>query len=105
VKAELAKRQRELKDTSAGDDTTRAELQLEISQLQDYLAQAKGHHGRLRTTGGITSRARSRVKHAIDRAIAKIAEQHLSLANHLKESIRTGTSPAYMPIELPDWQF
>jgi len=105
VKAELAKRHRELKDTSASDETTRAKLQLEISQLQDYLAQVKGHHGRFRTTGGIASRARSRVKHAIDRAIAKISEQHLSLANHLQNSIRTGTSPAYMPTELPDWQF
>jgi hypothetical protein len=66
------------------------------------LAQGKGQHGRLRATGGITSRARSRVKHAIDRAITRIAEQHLPLANHLQNSIRTGNSPVYMPTEVPD---
>lgn len=105
VKAELAKRKAELKDSSAGDESTRAKLQREISQLQNYLAQVKGRNGRPRTTGGIASRARSRVKHAIDRAITRIAEQHLPLANHLQSSIRTGTSLIYIPIEVPDWHF
>src|SRR5206468_3114925 len=104
VKDELVKRQGELKDTSAGDETTRAKLQREISQLQNYLAQVKGHHGRPRTTGGIASRARSRVKHAIDRAITGIAEQHLTLANHLQDSIRTGNSLVHTPTDVPDWQ-
>jgi hypothetical protein len=105
VKAELARRKGELKDCSAGDETTRVQLQREVSQLQNYLAEVKGHHGRPRTTGGIASRARSRVKHAIDRAITRIAEQHLPLANHLQDSIRTGSSLVYMPSEVPDWQF
>jgi hypothetical protein len=104
VKAELATRKGELKDCAA-DDARSALLQREISQLQNYLAQVKGQHGRPRATGGITSRARSRVKHAIDRAITRIAEQHLPLANHLQDSIRTGNSPVYMPTEVPDWQF
>ena len=104
VKGELAKRKEELKDCPA-DDARSAQLQREISQLQNYLAQGKGQHGRPRATGGITSRARSRVKHAIDRAITRIAEQHLPLANHLQNSIRTGNSPVYMPTEVPDWQF
>lgn len=63
VKAELAKKQLELKDSQADDETTRA-TQREISQLQDYLAQVKGHHGRPRTTGGTASRAR--MLHFID---------------------------------------
>jgi len=104
VKAELSKRKGELKDCPA-DDARSTQLQREISQLQNYLVQVKGQHGRPRTTGGITSRARSRVKHAIDRAITRIAEQHLPLANHLQDSIRTGNSPVYMPAEVPDWQF
>ena len=103
VKAALAKKKLELKESPADDETTRA-TQREISQLQDYLAQVKGHHGRPRTTGGTTSRARSRVKHAIDRAITSIAKQHLPLANHLQDSIRTGNSLVYTPIEVPDWQ-
>jgi hypothetical protein len=105
VKAELAKRKGELKDCPADDDARSAQLQSEISQLQNYLAQVKGQHGRPRATGGVASRARSRVKHAIDRAITRIAEQHLPLANHLQGSIRTGNSPVYMPTEVPDWQF
>jgi hypothetical protein len=105
VKAELAKRKAELKDSSAEDETTTAKLEREISQLQDYLAQVKGHHGRPRTTGGIASRARSRVKHAIDRAITRITEQHLPLANHLQNSIRTGNSLVYTPTVVPNWQF
>ena len=105
VNAELKKRQAELKDTSADDETTRSKLEREISQLQEYLAEGKGHRGQPRTTGGIASRARSRVKHAIDRAITAIGEQHLPLANHLQNSISTGNSVVYMPTEVPDWQF
>lgn len=104
VRTEMARMKGELKDSPA-DDETRTKLQLEIAQLQDYLAQVKGRRGRSRTTGGIAARSRSRVKHAIDRAITRIAEQHLPLANHLQDSIRTGNSPVYMPTEVPDWQF
>jgi hypothetical protein len=105
VKAELARRKAELKDSSAGDKALRAKLEGEISQLQNYLAAVKGHRGRPRIIGGLASRARSRVKHNIDRAIARIAEQHLPLANHLQDSIRTGTSVIYLPTEVPDWRF
>jgi hypothetical protein len=104
VRTELARKKGELKDSPA-DDETRTKLQREIAQLQEYLAQVKGRHGRSRTTGGIAARSRSRVKHAIDRAIARVAEQHLPLANHLQGSIRTGNCLVYMPTEVPDWQF
>jgi hypothetical protein len=105
VKAELAERKSELRGSSAVDETIRTNLEREISQLQDYLAQVKGRDGRSRTTGGVAARSRSRAKHAIDRAMAKIAQQHLALANHLQDSIRTGNSLVYMPTEVPDWQF
>jgi hypothetical protein len=104
VKAALAKRKAELKDFPTNDPAT-DNLRREVSQLENYLAQVTGKHGGLRKTGGITERARSRVTHAISRAIDKIAEQLPALAKHLQDSISTGTSLIYTPTELPDWQF
>jgi hypothetical protein len=105
VKAELSKKKAELNDCPTNDAATRARLQREISLIENYLAEVKGKHGRARKTGGTSERARSRVTHSINRAIAKIADQHPALAKHLQDSIRTGTSLIYTPTELPDWQF
>jgi len=93
VRDELAKREGELKDCSGSDETATARLQYEISRLQNYLAEVGGHRGRPRAKGGAAERARSGVTHDIDRAITRIAEQHGLLAKHLRNSIRTGSSP------------
>jgi non-specific serine/threonine protein kinase len=105
VKAALVTRQDELADTSEDDGPARTQLQDEISKLEHYLSSAEGHRGQIRKTGGVSQRSRSRVKHAIDRAIDKIKVQHPSLGKHLKDSIRTGTSIVYMPTDVPDWSF
>jgi hypothetical protein len=105
VKAELSKRKCELLRTPDSDSAARTRLQDEISKLEAYIAQTQGRRGNTRITGGAAQRSRSRVAHAIHRAISKIAKEHLSLANHLQGSIRTGTAPVYMPAEVPDWQF
>ena len=104
IRTDLARKKAELKECPANDET-RTELERKIAQLQKHLTQVEGRRGRSRTTGGIAARSRSSVKHAINRAIAKIGKQHLPLANHLQDSIRTGDTLAYAPREVPDWQF
>ena len=42
-------------------------------------------------------RARVRVTHAIRHALARIAEHHAELNEHLRATIRTGTRCAYLP--------
>jgi hypothetical protein len=105
VKNALADRQSELTGASEDSSPSRTQLEDEISKLQQYLSQVEGHRGQARVAGGVAQRSRSRVKHAIDRAIGKIAGQHPSLGRHLEASIQTGTTLIYMPVEVPDWHF
>jgi hypothetical protein len=102
VKAELEKRRAEFRKGLTEDNP---KLQDQIKKLERYLAQVAGRDGLPRVAGGLASRARSSVKHAVDRAITKIAKQHPALADHLRRSIHTGTSLIYSPAEVPAWQF
>jgi len=45
----------------------------------------------------ITERARVRVTHAIRHTLHRIAEHHADLNEHLRATIRTGTTCAYLP--------
>jgi hypothetical protein len=105
VKVALAERLAQLTRAPKGSSELRTELEDEISKLRNYLSGVKGHRGKARISGGVAQRARSRVKHSIDRAREKITKQHPSLGRHLKDSIKTGTSIIYLPTEVPDWIF
>jgi hypothetical protein len=56
-----------------------------------------GLGGRDRRTGSASERARVAVTRAVRQAIARIAEHHAPLGEHLQHSIRTGTYCAYEP--------
>jgi hypothetical protein len=83
----------------------KGELKGEIEQLEKYLKEARRAEGVRRKTGGTMNRARTAVTNAIHRAFRKIRTVHPDLAAHLEQSIRTGSVLAYMPEELPDWEF
>ena len=68
---------------------------------RDYLvrelAGAFGLGGRYRVTGSASERARASVTRSLRYSIARIAEHHPQLADHLTRSVRTGTYCCYGP--------
>jgi len=103
AKTELSTLQAELFTTPAADHRSCAELKDQISKLEAYLAQVAGRRGRSRIAGGAAEKARVRVYGAITRAIERITAKHPSLGDHLRASIRTGTTVIYLPDDPPDW--
>jgi hypothetical protein len=95
----------ELEGLQRSDWTRRAALQEDISKVEEYLRQVKDHHGQPRTVAGTPQSSRTAVTNAIRRAVADLSKQHPALARHLTESIKTGTTLIYAPVNVPDWQF
>ncbi|MBI4903689.1 MAG: hypothetical protein HY820_08640 [Acidobacteria bacterium] len=105
VRGELAARQDELGRLCESDWPRRGALKEEISELKDYLGQVERRRGQARKVRGTAQKSRTSVTNGIARAIRAISHQHPDLARHLKDSIHTGGSPAYVPKELPNWHF
>ncbi|MEO7649487.1 MAG: hypothetical protein ABIZ80_03400 [Bryobacteraceae bacterium] len=105
VRKDLKLRKRELAECGIGKEKRKAELQSGIQRSEAYLKEAQAPGGRIRRTGGMVDRLRSRVRKAYERALSEIGKNHVPLANHLHASIRTGSSLIYVPVEMPDWEF
>ena len=84
-----------LNNDLAQAEVSQNELELVMSELQ----KAYGKGGKLRETGSDKERARVNVTRAIQRAIAHIAKHHKTFAQHLEESIKTGTLCIYKPVQ------
>ncbi|MGH9213514.1 MAG: transcriptional regulator [Acidimicrobiales bacterium] len=82
---------------AAGDAVREAQAEHERSFLLSELSRAVGLGGRDRRASSASERARVAVTRAVRQAIARIAEHHATLGEHLKHSIRTGTYCAYEP--------
>lgn len=88
----------DLEDARAGGDAVReAQADNEREFLLRELSRAVGLGGRDRRAGSASERARVAVTRAVRHAIARIAEHHAALGEHLQHSIRTGTYCAYEP--------
>jgi hypothetical protein len=105
TKVMLQERESELANLPANDWARRGTLQEEIDKFKKYLGGVQGRLGQPREAGGSAERSRTAVTTAVNRARDYIFEHHPALGHHLKESIQTGTSLVYVPLELPDWQF
>lgn len=105
VRADLFEKKTELAGLQKSDWTRRGALQEEIPKLEKYLVEVETHQGEARKVAGTAQRSRTSVTNAINRAIDHISAQHPDLGLHLKESLKTGTTPIYAPVELPDWRF
>ncbi len=105
VRQALAERRQELAGLREKEWPRRGALQSEIAQLDAYLSQAAGKHARSRKVAGSVQRARSAVAHAIARAIERIGRDHSGLAEHLRNSIRSGNTFLYLPAKPVDWRF
>ncbi len=80
-----------------GDTERAAQADSERDFLVRELARAFGLGGRDRRAASASERARAGVTRAIRQAIARIAEHHPQLGEHLSRTIRTGTYCAYRP--------
>jgi hypothetical protein len=93
--AELAE---ELEDLRERGDRERAEqAEEEIEFLKREIVRAVGFGGRDRRAGSAAERARLSVTRAIKGAVQKIAEHDIPLADHLTDTIRTGSFCSYAP--------
>lgn len=80
-----------------GDDERLALARADRDYLVGELARAYGLGGRHRLVGASSERARASVTRALRYAIARIAEHHPELADHLTRTVRTGTYCSYVP--------
>ena len=83
--------------TSLGDDERLALATADHDYLVRELARAYGLGGRHRSVGATSERARASVTRALRYAVARIAEHHPALADHLARTLRTGTYCSYVP--------
>ena len=74
-----------------------AQAEAEREFLVRELSRAIGLGGRDRRAGAASERARAGVTRAIRQAIARLAEHHPELGEHLERTVRTGTYCAYRP--------
>ena len=80
-----------------GDTERAAQADAERDFLLRELAAAVGLGGRDRRAASASERARAGVTRAVRQAIARIAEHHPQLGEHLSRTVRTGTYCAYTP--------
>jgi tetratricopeptide (TPR) repeat protein len=94
----LAEIDDDIEQASAIGDTERAaQADAERDFLLRELSRAFGLGGRDRRAASASERARAGVTRAVRQAIARIAEHHPQLGEHLSRTIRTGTYCAYLP--------
>jgi tetratricopeptide (TPR) repeat protein len=94
----LAEVDDDIEEATRRGDTERAAL---AAADRDYLitelSRAYGLGGRARVAGTTSERARASVTRSLRYALARIAEHHPSLAEHLEQTVRTGTYCSYVP--------
>ncbi|MGH2821666.1 MAG: transcriptional regulator [Thermoleophilaceae bacterium] len=94
----LAEIEEDIKQARALGDTERAaQADTERDFLVRELSRAVGLGGRDRLAASASERARVAVTRALRKAIARIAEHHPELGEHLDRAIRTGTYCTYLP--------
>ena len=103
-KDKLVDLQEDIDEAYQMNDHVRAgHLQEEYDKIVEHLSKSVGLGGRQRKTNDQTDKARSAVTWRIRSAIKKIKESHDSLADHLSNSIKTGTFCSYKPLSKTDW--
>jgi hypothetical protein len=94
----LAEIEDDIEQARAMHDPERAaQAESERGFLVRELSRAIGLGGRDRRAGAASERARAGVTRAIRQAIARLAEHHPELGEHLGRTVRTGTYCAYRP--------
>lgn len=89
---------------SRDDSSEHQRLESERQALIDELRKATGLGGRTRRMTDEAERARKAVSGRIRQAMAAIRASHPALADHLEQSITTGTFCSYSPEEETPWE-
>jgi len=92
-----------VKRNKTEDPGRQSDIDLEIEQVESYIAKTRGRGGRPRTFPDNDERARASVKRAIDRALAELAVHLPALREHLRDSIHTGRRVTYAPRPPVHW--
>src|SRR5206468_1888309 len=101
----LAKLEREIAQADTTCDEGKSErATAERDALVHELIAATGIGGRQRRLGDQTERARKTVGARVRDALARIERVHPLLAGHLRLTLRTGTTCAYVPPDEHRWQ-
>lgn len=108
AKAAYHKRIKELQEDIAEAESLNqiesvSSLREEYDTILDHLSQSLGLSGKTRKVNSTIEKARSAVTWRIRNSIKKIEKLHLELANHLSNSIKTGTYCSYKPEIEVDW--
>lgn len=82
---------------SAGDGEATATLRQELGFVATELSRGRGMGKRPRRAASTKERARVSVTRAIRGAMARIDEAHAALGRHLRATVRTGATCAYLP--------
>jgi tetratricopeptide (TPR) repeat protein len=85
------------------DSERAARARVERDAIVAELTRSVGRGGRPRRLGDDIERARKTVSARIRRALRLIEQHHLPLANHLRDSLETGTTCTYKPHSPIDW--
>ncbi|CAN5544001.1 hypothetical protein BH24ACT15_BH24ACT15_09720 [soil metagenome] len=90
--------EQDITEAQGNNDIERAaRAEADRDYLVQELARAVGMGGRMRRAGAPSERARTSVTHVLQYALSRIAEHHTSLADHLGQTVRTGTYCVYRP--------
>ncbi len=101
----IADLQSEMTEAEEMNDSGRLEnLRKEYDAILDHLSSSLGFKGKTREAGSAAEKARSAITWRIRSAMKKIQDVHPELAQHLKNSINTGTFCSYNPEISMDWQ-
>jgi hypothetical protein len=87
-----------------GDAERGAALEQEREALLAELRRAIGLGGRARRLGDEAERARKAVTNRIRDTLRKLSERHPALAEHLRETVSTGSTCRYAPAEAVRWR-
>jgi tetratricopeptide (TPR) repeat protein len=88
----------DIEDATTMGDTERVALaEADRDYIVGELSRAFGLGGRARKLGSTSERARASVTRAVRYALARVGEHHPALAEHLENTVHTGTYCSYQP--------
>ena len=98
LKSRLSTLDEQIEDAQQkGDEEKYSKLEGDRDKIIIYLSSGQGKGGRTRILGSTDEKIRKSISNSINRAVKHISQYHPELGQHLKHSIRTGSTCSYIP--------
>ena len=98
LKSHLSALDEQIEDAQKkGDEEKHSKLEGDRDKIISYLSSGQGKGGRTRILGSTDEKIRKSISNSINRAVKHISLYHPELGQHLKHSIRTGSTCSYIP--------